>query len=140
MKGAQLKYQASLSWPLFCRFCKRFRSTSLAFILFIPKTFTKMERESIRDVELVCYLSEANTTIFRHFFFNFFKVIVINRAVWTTRMKQVFNHDHHWMLCIALHSRYSRLPKTHLQYFRIVEIVAGNRDEMSNEQKKVVLS
>ena len=45
---------------------------------------------SIRDVESLCYLSNANTTIFEHNFLHFFDVIVVNRGVWTTRMRQVF--------------------------------------------------
>ena len=45
---------------------------------------------SIRDVESLCYLSNANTTIFEHNFLHFFDFIVVNRSGWTTRMRQVF--------------------------------------------------
>ena len=45
---------------------------------------------SIRDVENLCYLSNANTTIFELNFLHFFDVIVVNRGVWRTRIRQVF--------------------------------------------------
>ena len=45
---------------------------------------------SIRDVESLCYLSNANTTIFEHNFLHFFDVIVVNRGGQMTRMRQVF--------------------------------------------------
>ena len=45
---------------------------------------------SIRDVNGLCYLSNANTMIFEHNFLHFFDVIVVNRGGWTTRMRQVF--------------------------------------------------
>ena len=45
---------------------------------------------SIRDVESLCYLSNANMTFFEHNFLHFFGVIVVNRGGWTTCMRQVF--------------------------------------------------
>ena len=45
---------------------------------------------SIRDVENLCYISNANTMIFEHNVLHFFEVIVINRGRWTTPMMQVF--------------------------------------------------
>ena len=45
---------------------------------------------SIRDVESLCYLSNANTTMFEHNFLHFFDDIVVNRDGWTTRIRQVF--------------------------------------------------
>ena len=45
---------------------------------------------SIRDVESLCYLSNANMTIFEHSLLHFFDVIFVSRGGWTTRMKQVF--------------------------------------------------
>ena len=45
---------------------------------------------STRDVESLCYLSNANTTIFEHNFLHFLDVIVVNRGRWTTRIRQVF--------------------------------------------------
>ena len=46
--------------------------------------------ESIRDVEILCYLSDVNTMIIKHSSFNFFYAIVSVRGEWTTRMRQVF--------------------------------------------------
>ena len=45
---------------------------------------------SMKDIESLCYLFNANTTIFEHNFLHFFDVIVVNRCGWTTRMRQVF--------------------------------------------------
>ena len=45
---------------------------------------------SVRDIESLWYLSNANTTIFEHNFLYFFEVIVVNRCRWTTGMRQVF--------------------------------------------------
>ena len=41
---------------------------------------------SIRDVESLCYLSNANMTIFEHNFLHFFDVIVVSRGGWTFSM------------------------------------------------------
>ena len=49
-----------------------------------------MLSRSIRDVESLCYLSNANTIIFEHDFLHFFDIIVVNKGGWTTRMRQVF--------------------------------------------------
>ena len=45
---------------------------------------------SIRDDESLCYLFNANMTIFEHNFLHFFDVIVVKRGGWTTPMRQVF--------------------------------------------------
>ena len=74
---------------------------------------------SIRDVESLCYLSNANTTIFEHNFLYFFDVIVVNRGGWTTRMMQVFcDLTECCMPLKYLRSRYSRFSKTLLQHFQ----------------------
>ena len=39
---------------------------------------------SIRDVESLCYLSNANTTIFEYNWLHFFDVIVVNIGGWTS--------------------------------------------------------
>ena len=65
-------------------------SVRVAATRFIPKTLNhNVLSRSIRDVESLWYLSNANTTIFEHNFLHFFDVIV-NRGGWTTRMRQVF--------------------------------------------------
>ena len=45
---------------------------------------------SIRDIESLCYLSNANSTIFEQNFLHFFDIIVVNRGGWTTCMRQDF--------------------------------------------------
>ena len=57
--------------------------------LHIQKMNQNVLIRSIRDVESLCYLSNANTTIFEHNCLHFFDVIVVNRGGWTTRMRQV---------------------------------------------------
>lgn len=44
---------------------------------------------SKRDVEILCYISYANTTMFKRCFFNFFIVIIINNGEYTTRMSSL---------------------------------------------------
>lgn len=46
---------------------------------------------SIRNVGFQCYFVDANMTIFKHFYFNFFDVIAISRVEWMTRKSQVFD-------------------------------------------------
>ena len=45
---------------------------------------------SIRDLESLCYLSNANMMIFKHKFLHFLDFMAVNRGGWTNRMRQVF--------------------------------------------------
>lgn len=61
--------------------------TSLA----IPKILTKFFRRPIKYFEYLCYLSDANSLNLKHYFFNFFDVIVIYKGGRMTRMRQDFD-------------------------------------------------
>lgn len=44
---------------------------------------------SNKDVEILCYISYANTTMCKRCFFNFLIVIIINSGEYTTRMSSL---------------------------------------------------
>ena len=70
--------------------CDGALSSSGGDALHTQNTNHNVMSRSISNVESLCYLSNANTTIFEHNFLYFFDVIVVNRGGWTTRMRQVF--------------------------------------------------
>lgn len=73
---SQLRRQSSRR-----RYCQRFRSFGRRLKL---TCYTQIINQNtlnrfIRDVEIIYYLSDAYLTTFKHCFYSFFDVIVINR-------------------------------------------------------------
>ena len=65
-----------------------FRYESAGDALYTQNMNHNVLSQSITDVEILCYLSNANMTIFEHNFLHFFDVIVVNKGEWTTRTPQ----------------------------------------------------
>lgn len=85
--GYQLRSKGISFWPLldFRRFCKRFRFFSTRLPWHVDTLHSQnlnqyVFTQFIRDFETPYYLSEVTTTIFKHCFFNFLDVVIINAS------------------------------------------------------------
>ena len=68
---------------------------------------------SIRYVEILCYLSDANTTIFKHSFSYFSVVIVNNCGGLTPRQTQIFDDFTTFIKCFVVYSNTSFRDKVY---------------------------
>ena len=76
---------------------------------------------SIRDVESLCYLSNANMAIFEYNFLYFFDVIVVNRGGWTTRMRHFCNIFNDSVAAIPLETQNFKQTRCSI-FFSIIKI------------------